>query len=371
MRSARLLWIGGLSALFTGAACGGTTVETTSSSGSTSGGSTSVTSGSSGTTGSGGASSTSSASTTGAGGAGGSASTTSTTSTASTTTGVTTGAGGAGGGSSMPMPVGCVTEVGAGHHKLMCLGGIAYDLEIPAACAAGGCGLVLDMHGFTMNADQEDLGTQLRALGKQHGYVVVQPTAPGLPPSWDQAAHVPLVFAFISDVAQALVTDPSRAHVMGFSQGGGMTWRMVCSHADFFASAAPLGALAGCEFVGAKVPSREVPILQVHGRKDNVVNFGNTAIPQRNAVLAHWGNPPGMVLEDDGAHKVTRYLSPAGTPLEFWEHDYEAGSFLLGGHCFPGGVDVGQSPFQFGCTAQNTFVYGAKAVEFFIAHPKN
>jgi hypothetical protein len=31
---------------------------------------------------------------------------------------------------------------------------------------------------------------------------------------------------------------------------------------------------------------------------------------------------------------------------------------------------VGLSPFQFGCADQNTFVYGAKAMQFFIDHPK-
>jgi hypothetical protein len=365
MRSTRSLGVGALGALALAAACGGTTVDTTTSSGTTS---TSSTSSSSSTGGGGGASSTTTSSTTGAGGAGGATTSTTSSTSSTSTTSTTSTSSGTGGGS--PMPVGCVTDVSAGHHKPMCMGGIAYDLEIPAACAAGGCGLVLDMHGFTMTADQEDKGTQLRALGKQHGYVVVQPNAPGVPPSWDQVAHVPLVFAFMTEVAQALLTDPKRAHVMGFSQGGGMTWRMVCAHADFFASAAPIGGLAGCEFVGANVPSREVPVMQVHGRKDNVVNFGAIGVPQREAALAYWGEGPGVVLEDDGAHKATRYLSAAGTPLEFWEHDYQAGSFILGGHCFPGGTDVGLSPFQFGCADQNTFVYGAKAMQFFIDHPK-
>lgn len=49
---------------------------------------------------------------------------------------------------------------------------------------------------------------------------------------------------------------------------------------------APIGGLAGCELNGVNVPSREVPILSVRGCKDNVVNFGNTAISQRDAPLA-------------------------------------------------------------------------------------
>ena len=209
----------------------------------------------------------------------------------------------------------------------------------------------------------------MRALGQARGYVIVQPTAPGALPSWDQPTHAPLVFAFISDAAAAFVTDPARAHVTGFSQGGGMTWRMICAHADFFASAAPLSGLTGCEFAGPNVPSREVPVLQVHGHKDAVLNFAVYAIPQRDAALAFWKDGAGAVFDTDAGHTATRYQTAAGTPFEFWEHDYAAGSLILGGHCFPGGVDVGLTPFQFGCADTGTFDVGQVAMQFFLDHP--
>jgi hypothetical protein len=251
----------------------------------------------------------------------------------------------------------------------MCDGGISYDVEIPATCPPAGCGLVLDMHGYTMNAGQEDAGTGMRALGQQNGYVIVQPTAPGNPPGWDQATHAPLVFAFVSDAAAALAIDPAHRHVTGFSQGGGMTWRMVCSHADFFASAAPLSGLAGCEFSGANVPSREVPVLQVHGHQDKILAFDSYAIPQRDLALGYWMDGAGAVLEMDAGHTATTYLSPSSTPFQFWEHDYQAESGFIGGHCFPGGSDVGPSPFQFGCADMGTFVVGQLAMQFFVDNP--
>jgi poly(3-hydroxybutyrate) depolymerase len=303
----------------------------------------------------------------GTGGTGGASSASSSvTSSASSAAASTSGTGGA---KPAPMPKGCVTDVSAGHHVLPCDGGVTYDVEVPAACAAGGCGLVLDMHGYTMNADQEDKGTGMRALGQARGYVVVQPTAPGTPPGWDQATHAPLVFAFIADAAAAFVTDPARAHVTGFSQGGGMTWRMICAHADFFASAAPLSGLTGCEFMAPNLPSREVPVMQVHGHKDSILNFALYAIPQRDAALASWKDGAGAVFASDAGHTATRYQTAAGTPFEFWEHDYAAGSPILGGHCFPGGVDVGVSPFQFGCADPNTFNVGQLAMAFFVDHP--
>lgn len=328
--------------------CGGSTGEVSSGGGASATTSTGTSSSTGETTGSGGA---------GGSGAGGA------------TTGTTSSTSGSGGSGGQPTAMGCVTDVSVGHHVFPCDGGILYDVEVPPACASGGCGMVLDMHGYTMNSTQEEAGTGMRALGHLHGYVIVQPTGTGIPSGWVQQVDAPRVFAFVSDLQAALALDPKRAHVMGFSQGGGMTWRMICAHADFFASAAPLSGINGCEWTPPNAPSREVPTLQVHGHKDNIVNFAAFAIPQRDAALAFWKAGAGAVLEADPGHTATRYLTPSGTPFEFWEHDYAAGSLIIGGHCFPGGADVGISPFQFGCAEQGTFDVGTLAMEFFMAHP--
>jgi poly(3-hydroxybutyrate) depolymerase len=251
-----------------------------------------------------------------------------------------------------------------------CAGGISYDVEISPACAKGGCGLVVDFHGYDMDAAEEDASTGMRALGDQNGYVVVQPNAAGTPASWDELTDVPSVFAFVTDAATALETNPKKAHVMGFSEGGGMTWRMVCWHADFFASASPLAGIEGCEFVAPNVPSREVPMMMVHGTLDDVVNFNAIAIPLRDAALNYWGDAAGVAFAMDATYTATRYLTKAGTPFEFWQHDYTAGNAILGGHCAPGGTNVGTGAFEFGCE-KSTFVYGKNAMAFFIAHPMN
>ncbi len=256
----------------------------------------------------------------------------------------------------------------AGHHVFPCTGGISYDVEISPACAKGGCGLVVDIHGYTMDAAEEDVETGMRALGDANGYVVVQPNAAGTPPSWNQLTDVPSVFGFVSDAAKALVTDPRKAHVMGFSEGGGMTWAMVCSHADFFASASPLSGIEGCTFIAPNVPSRQVPMLMVHGTQDNIVNFNAVAVPLRDAALDYWSYGTGTVFVTSATYTATRYTTSAGTDFEFWAHDFTAGSAYLGGHCGPGGTDVGPSPYQFGCQTP-AFVYGQTAMAFFIAHP--
>jgi pimeloyl-ACP methyl ester carboxylesterase len=229
--------------------------------------------------------------------------------------------------------------------------------------------MVLDIHGYTMNAAEEDLATGMRALGDQYHYVVVQPSAPGVPASWDQTTQVPLVFTFVSDLAKAMVTDPKRAHVMGFSEGGGMTWAMVCAHADFFAAASPLAGIPGCAWVAPNAPSRAMPILQVAGMLDNVVNYNAVAVPLRDVALAYWGDGTGTVVQTTSGYTVTRYTTSAGVPYEFYSHELTAGNAVLGGHCAPGGSDVGPGITQYGCEGTGQFVYGQTVMAFFVANP--
>ena len=99
---------------------------------------------------------------------------------------------------------GCITDTSAGSRVFTC-DGFKYDVTVPDACAAGGCGLVLDVHGATMSGKMEDANTDMRALGAKYGYVVVQPNANPAPPSssWNPAADDPKVFAFFQDALAA------------------------------------------------------------------------------------------------------------------------------------------------------------------------
>ena len=303
--------------------------------------------------------------------------------------------GGAGGGTAdagVVGPTGCVTDVGAGHHTFSC-DSITYEVEIPTACASGGCGVVVDVHGATMTAAAEDKSTGLRATAGALGYVVVQPTAPLVFAyrSWTPGTDDPKVWAFLQQVVTALAINPKKLHFTGFSQGGAMTWRMLCAHADVLASVAPVAAADGqtlsaltppfildCPFTGAATPSQQVPILQMHGTADGLVPFSK-AQQQRDAVIAAWslGTPTTVTTDPKFVH--TRSVSATGTTVEFLQHDYVApGSLLLvnlGGHCLPGGQDLPpngtpNANLYFSCVQPNGFTWGQQLMQFFVAHPR-
>lgn len=278
---------------------------------------------------------------------------------------------------------GCVGSA-TGTHVYTC-SGLAVTITAPSTCPAAGCGLILDVHGFLMDADVEDAMTHLRAIGTAAGYVIVQPTAPSgrvaQGPAWldsDDGAVMDAVAATRS----AFAIDAKRIHVTGLSQGGFMTFRLVCAHADLFASAAP--ALAGtascpsgtlngsCAFSGSDKPSRALPLLYMVGTKDALVPASCTD-PQRDAIIAGWSLGAKQPVKTGTGWRRDRYAGPNGASLDLVSHDGTATAALVAnaGHCVPGGGPTAPS-FWGGlrCDGTTGLDWGAEVVAFFNANPK-
>ena len=277
-----------------------------------------------------------------------------------------------------PKPDGCIKNTAAGQRAYKC-DGLTFDVAVPKLCLTKACGVVLDVHGLSMNGKMQDNNTAMRALGNKHGYLVVQPNANGAPPlsSWS-AADDAKVHAFIKRVISVWHADNKRIHFTGFSQGGAMSWRFLCKHGDLLASVAPAAACTvtnpegGCLGLGKK-PKHQIPVMFMHGTKDVLVNF-TCAQQVRDALVAAWQLKQSKVVSQDSSHKWVRFAGPQGAVFEFVSHDYAAKSLLLGGHCYPGSKDLsGGEPgqlFGFGCTGTSAFTWGEIAIKFFMAHPK-
>jgi poly(3-hydroxybutyrate) depolymerase len=292
---------------------------------------------------------------------------------------------------SPPQPGGCITDVSPGAHNFTCEG-LPTDVFVPDACQRPGCGIILELHGDTGTGLLMDANTNLMALGAQNGYVVIAPTGPprtdGLGPTWFPSNDDALV-AIVQDFASVFRTDPGRTHLTGFSRGGYVTWRMLCEHADLFASVAPAagGSAPGgtcdgvpevsCPFDASQLaglPSRQIPVLFLLGRTDYSVPYGCTT-QIRDQLVAAWGLAAPQTLDGDDRYTHARYAGAPGAGfLEVYDHGYETvADGPLGyqkGHCMPGSTFDPYAPtYAIPCAPPNAFTWGEEVMKFFLAHP--
>ena len=282
-----------------------------------------------------------------------------------------------------PVPSGCIQNVTAGDRVYTCEG-LSVDATIPDACMAPGCGLVLQLHGDTGTGKLVDANTNLHALGKQKGYVVISPNGPpyggGQPGgTWTRAEDAKLV-AITRLFAQVFRVDDKRIHATGFSRGGFVIWRLVCDASDLFASFAPAAAGNGngevtC-FSGGRSPTRKSDVLFLMGRTDVPVPFA-TMTSIRDGLVADFGlaQSPPTTVSSDANYTHRRWTKSGGPTLEVFEHGYETeptGPFGSSrGHCFPGSKMPPLSPqYAVPCKGPNAFTWGEEVLKFFEAHPK-
>jgi polyhydroxybutyrate depolymerase len=197
--------------------------------------------------------------------------------------------------------------------------------------------------------------------------------------AWSRADDQAIV-EVVRQFQQVFTVDRKRVHVTGFSRGGFVTWRLVCDHADLFASAAPAGASDGSDrgeitcFSSGRVPARKVPLLLLIGRTDEAVGY-RLMIAIRDAALSHYQATSATLLARTPAFMHTRWSSPDGAVVEAFEHSYETAPTgpwgWARGHCFPGSTVDPRAQYAVACSPPNAFAWGEEVVRFFNANPKS
>jgi hypothetical protein len=158
-----------------------------------------------------------------------------------------------------------------------------------------------------------------------------------------------------------------------------VTWRLLCDHADLFASAAPGGAGDGTNFdeetcfSAGRAPSRQIPIAFLMGRTDAAVGYPSMMTIRDAAVAAYAATGPAVV-DGDTTYTHNRWTAPGGAVIETWEHSYATVSdgpwASAMGHCIPGSTTDPYAPqYAIPCVLPDSFVWGEQIMNFFLAHP--
>lgn len=112
--------------------------------------------------------------------------------------------------------------------------------------------------------------------------------------------HSTQLRTLIESTQAAFSVDPRRIWIVGHSNGGFMSYRLACDHADLIAA---VTSLAGMTFFNPAdcTPSGPLHTLQIHGTNDGVIRFdggqlGGTPYPGAIATAETWATYNGCTL---------------------------------------------------------------------------
>ncbi len=234
-------------------------------------------------------------------GGGSGPSTTPTSSAATSSSSVTTsgcGQGGGPGSSTLQLSIGGHTRVVIVHLPT------GYSGTTPVA-------LVLNMHGSTSDAQQQEALSGMDVTSNQDGFIVAYPQAlitdgagfdwnvpdeplvTGAMPPKDAANDVAFLTQLPVVLARRYCIDLRRVYATGISGGGRMASQLACNSPRTFAAVAPV---AGLRFPAPCANSRDVPVVAFHGTADPVDPYNGNG-------LTYWTYSVPVAQQDWSTHE--------------------------------------------------------------------
>jgi polyhydroxybutyrate depolymerase len=216
--------------------------------------------------------------------------------------------------------------------------------------------LVITLHGYGDTGASQEAYMQFRPLAETRGFLYCSPDSTvdhagnqfwnatdGCCDFFDTGTDdAGELRGLIEEIGRQCAVDQKRVYIIGWSNGGFMSYRMACQSADLIAG---IASLAGTTFLDSSgcTPSQPVNILHIHGTADATVPYAGGAsqglpanLPQFPGALQTvwtWAGYNGATgLSTDAAPSldlttdvggldtvVARYTnSPPGGAVELW-----------------------------------------------------
>lgn len=142
------------------------------------------------------------------------------------------------------------------------------------------------------------------------------------------------LIGLVDEISAVWNVDPKRVYFAGHSNGGFMSYRLACDHADKIAA---IVSLAGASYLDATDcgASEPVSVLQIHGDMDETVLYAGVSdgYPSAGESATQWADIDGcatsrttdparldLVSDLDGAETVVARHDdcPAGLAVDLW-----------------------------------------------------
>jgi len=224
------------------------------------------------------------------------------------------------------------------YHLSMFSGGIlrTYLVHVPASYdGTQPVPLLVDLHGFSSNADEERRVSGHLAQSDRRGFIAVWPQ--GVAASWNgygccfvsnllMVDDVTFLRSLIGGMKARAHIDASRVFVTGISNGGSMAQRMACEAADIVRAAASVSFPLNSDQCH---PSQPIGVTEIAGTADTTIPYdGGEGIPPlppttlgipfgvqgARQSLAAWKRINGC------SDALTRVQLPEGSRSETYEH---------------------------------------------------
>jgi polyhydroxybutyrate depolymerase len=183
------------------------------------------------------------------------------------------------------------------------------------------------------------------------GFILVFPQAVDNPTSWNagighfgptgDADDVQFTRDLLSYLEKNYCVDTHRMYVTGYSEGGGMVYRLACELSTQIAAFATVEG-AFYHVPGGCNPSRPVPFLEIHGQADQLAPYGgnpDSGMASVQTMLNIWlgidrcQNTNKVIFQKDDVTGTEWSHCAPGTVVEHYR-------ISDGGHTWPGSSPI-------------------------------
>lgn len=205
--------------------------------------------------------------------------------------------------------------VGEGWHSLDVNGEERRYILYRPADTGNNLPLVISLHGFASNAEQQMDWSGFNDLADEHGFIAVYPQGTGFPARWnsgstdfgptDSDKDLRFMDALLDRLIDSGCVDSEQVYVTGFSNGGGMTHRIACEMNDRVTA---IGTVAGAYSDLDCAAVEPLPVITFHGTADSVVPYeGSDFLPGVEAWTADWAERNNCEAEPQDFDGGLRY----------------------------------------------------------------
>lgn len=233
-------------------------------------------------------------------------------------------------------------------------GGIyrSFRIYVPAAYNASSARpLVLDLHGYTSNAYEEQYYSNFMPIADTANFILVYPQGTSYlgQPFWNAGMSSTAVndVQFISDlidhVSSLYSIDPNSVYSCGMSHGGFMSHTLACALNNRIAAIASVTGSMYYTQHSLCTPNRAVPVMQMSGTYDSIVPYtGNASFMTIDNLVNFWVTNNNCPATPVFSNVPNIYLLDYCTAEHYVYNGGDNGSsvelykIIGGGHSWPG-----------------------------------